>query len=204
MTDPSNIKDQYVKKQTVLIVGIVAFALGFLGGIIFTLYKTTRDTGIQLPEPHQHSINKQDIQAEMTAKILKLEKLTSEKPDDAGAWAELGNSYFDIGKHEKAIMAYQKSLVLNPKNAEALTDMGVMYRRTGKPLEAVKVFDKAIAIDPRAEIARFNKGIVLMHDLNDAEGAIKVWKELVEINPSAMTPSGQSVKNLIQKAKKIE
>jgi len=202
MSNSSNNKDEYAKKQTVLVVGIVAFALGFLSGILFALYKTPSDVNIQTTETHQHAEKKQDIPAEMAAKILKLEKWTLEKPDDAAAWTELGNSYFDTGKHEKALEAYQKALEFNPNNAEVLTDMGVMYRRTGKPAEAVKSFDKAIAIDPRAEIARFNKGIVLMHDLNDVEGAIKAWEELVEINPVAVTPNGQSVEKLIQKFKK--
>jgi hypothetical protein len=43
-----------------------------------------------------------------------------------------------------------------------------------------------------------------MHDLNDVEGAIKIWEELVEINPVAVTPNGQSVEELIQKFKKSE
>jgi len=204
MSNPDHNKNEYAKKQTVLVVGIIAFVLGFLGGVIFTLYKTPPDVKIQTPEPHQHDMKKQDIPAEMAAKILKLEKWTLEKPDDAAAWTELGNSYFDTGKHEKAIEAYKKSLEFNPDNTDVLTDMGVMYRRAGKHAEAVKAFDKAIAIDPRVEIARFNKGIVLMHDLNDAAGAVKAWEALVEINPVAVTPSGQSVESLIQNFKKNE
>jgi len=204
MSNPKDNKDEYVKKQTVLVVGIIAFIIGFMGGTVFTLYKTPTDTTVQAPEPHQHDMNKQDMQMEIAAKILKLEKWTSEKPDDTTAWIELGNSYFDSGKHEKAVEAYKKALEINPDNAEVLTDMGVMYRRTGKPAEAIKAFDKAIAVDPRAEIARFNKGIVLMHDLNDVESAIKAWEELVEINPVAVTPSGQSVEKLIQNFKKTE
>ncbi|MFO7557925.1 MAG: tetratricopeptide repeat protein [Desulfobacterales bacterium] len=204
MSNPKNNNDSYVTKQTVLTVGIIAFVLGFLSGIVFALYKMPPDAEIRTPEMHQHAMQQQDIPEEIEAKILKLEQWTSEKPGDAGAWTELGNAYFDTGKHEKAISAYTKSLELNPDNAEVLTDMGVMYRRTGKPAEAVKSFDKAIAVDPQAEIARFNKGIVLMHDLNDIEGAIQAWEELIEINPVAVTPSGQSVEQLIQKFKKTE
>ncbi len=204
MSNPKNNNEPYVTKQTALVAGIIAFALGFLSGVVFTLYKMPPDAEMRTPEIHQHEMPKQDIPEETEAKILKLEQRTSEKPDDAGAWVELGNAYFDTGKHEKAILAYTKSLELNPDNADVLTDMGVMYRRTGKPVEAVKSFDKAIAIDPQAEIARFNKGIVLMHDLNDVGGAVKAWEELVEINPVAVTPSGQSVEQLIQKFKKTE
>jgi len=47
-----------------------------------------------------------------------------------------------------------------------------------------------------------NKGIVLLHDLNDLEGAIKAWEELLEINPVAMSPTGQSIDQMVQQMKK--
>ena len=40
-----------------------------------------------------------------------------------------------------------------------------------------------------------------MHDLNDMEGAIAAWEDLVKVNPLAMTPTGQSVDELVQKMK---
>ena len=79
--------------------------------------------------------------------------------------------------------------------------MGVMYRRNKQPREAIKAFDQAMAIDPKHEISRMNKGIVLLHDLNDREGAIQAWEELVHINPLAMSPTGRSVDELIQAIK---
>ena len=75
--------------------------------------------------------------------------------------------------------------------------MGVMYRRSGKPRQAIEAFDKAIEVDPSHEISRLNKGIVLMHDLDDIQGAIKVWEELVKVNPSAKTSTGQLIKDVI-------
>jgi tetratricopeptide (TPR) repeat protein len=90
---------------------------------------------------------------------------------------------------------------LNPNNADVTTDLGVMYRRTGQPQKAIEAFDKAAKIDPGHETALFNKGIVLMHDLNDLERAVKAWEELVKRNPAATSPTGQPVKNLVEKLK---
>jgi tetratricopeptide (TPR) repeat protein len=73
-----------------------------------------------------------------------------------------------------------------------------MYRRNDQPEEAVQAFDKAIEIDPKHEIARFNKGIVLIHDLSDFDAGIRAWKELVDINPMARAPNGQTVDELIR------
>ena len=77
-----------------------------------------------------------------------------------------------------------------------------MYRRNGDPAKAVQCFDRALAINDRHEVALFNKGIVLMHDINDTEGALKAWERLVEINPNAQTPNGQSVQSMIDQVKK--
>ena len=98
-------------------------------------------------------------------------------------------------------MAYNKALELNPGNPDVLTDLGVMYRRKDQPLEAIKAFDKAIKIDPRHEASRFNKGVVLLHDLNDSEGAVRAWEGLVEVNPFARAHGNELILELIEKIK---
>ena len=109
--------------------------------------------------------------------------------------------YFDTGNYQKAITAYTRSLALNPNDANVETDLGVMYRRSGQPNKAIEEFDRAAKIDPKHETALFNKGIVLMHDLNDLDGAIQAWEELLKRNPAATSPSGQPVKDLVERMK---
>ena len=82
-----------------------------------------------------------------------------------------------------------------------ITDLGIMYRRSGDPQKAIEMFDRAITLDPQQQNARFNKGIVLLHDLKDKAGAVAAWEGLLEINPVAMAPNGQSVDALIQQYK---
>ncbi|MCJ7539326.1 MAG: tetratricopeptide repeat protein, partial [Desulfobacterales bacterium] len=93
-------------------------------------------------------------------------------------------------------------LEIKPDNANIWTDLGVMYRRNGNPQEAIKAFDKAIEADPKHEVSRMNKGIVLLHDLQDVDGAIKAGEGLLEINPGAMAPTGRSVDEIVQQLKK--
>ena len=38
----------------------------------------------------------------------------------------------------------------------------------------------------------------MMHDLKDQNGAIKVWEELLEVNPLSMAGNDQSVDQLIK------
>jgi cytochrome c-type biogenesis protein CcmH/NrfG len=133
--------------------------------------------------------------------IAALEKETRQNPINLKAWIELGNYYFDASQHEKAIAAYRRALDIDPGNANVWTDIGVMYRRSGNPQEAVRAFDKAIEVDPKHETSRLNKGIVLLHDLNDPAGAIEAWEGLLEVNPIAMAPTGQSVDEMVQQLK---
>ena len=198
-----NIKEdsKTVKKETMLMVASIALVVGFIGGVVFGVYKTGSDKPIQQSMIPQPAEKEPDVSVEKAAQIFQLEKMTKENPDDVAAWTSLGNLYFDTGNHQKAIMAYTKSLALNPNNANVMTDLGIMYRRNGQPKKAVETFDKAAKIDPGHETALFNKGIVLMHDLNDLDGAIHAWEELVKRNPAATSPTGQPVKDLVEKLK---
>jgi cytochrome c-type biogenesis protein CcmH/NrfG len=137
--------------------------------------------------------------APQTGVIAALEKKVKANPQDAEAWARLGHAYFDSNDPANAIPAYKKSLEIKPGNANVLTDMGVMYRRMGNPQEALRCFDKAAAIDPKHPQSRYNKGIVLMHDLKNAEAAIKAWEELVSIYPDAKTQEGILIRDMIKK-----
>jgi tetratricopeptide (TPR) repeat protein len=193
---PKKEKDGYVKKETMMVVAFVALAVGFLGGVFYSAY-TSAPGKDAAPGPSQVS-NMQ------TSGISELEKETALHPDSAEAWAQLGNSYFDANRVDKAISAYNRSLALDPGNPNVLTDLGVMYRRKGQPLEAIKAFDRAIQANPRQEPAYFNKGVVFLHDLNDTDKAIKAWEELVLVNPGAKVQNGELVVELIEniKAKK--
>ncbi len=204
MTERNEVpKTGYVKKETMLWVATITLVVGFLMGVVVTSYKSSSGLPVTSAPPRSQppppQADAKGPSVETAARIFELEKLANQNPDDAEAWIQLGNLYFDSANYEKAVNAYQKSLALKPDNANVLTDMGVMYRRSGKPAEAVKAFDKAIAVDPRHEVSRFNKGIVLMHDLNDLAGAVRAWEELAAVNPAAKSPNGQLVAELIKR-----
>jgi cytochrome c-type biogenesis protein CcmH/NrfG len=185
----------YMRKETALLIFLLALAVGFFGGVFFGVYRSGPSTpGMPAGAPA--------AQKELQDQIAALEKETRQNPANVSAWTELGNAYFDSEQYKKSIQAYSKSLELKPDNADVWTDMGVMYRKDGRPQEAVKAFDQAMAVNPKHEVSRLNKGIVLLHDLQDAEGAMRAWEGLLEINPTAMFPGGMSVDMMIQQLKK--
>jgi cytochrome c-type biogenesis protein CcmH/NrfG len=192
--------NQYVRKETFWLATLLALAVGFFGGVMFAIFKSDN---VAVPgRPQAQAPQTQAPDPGLSNMIAALEKETQANPTNAKAWIELGNSYFDTSQHEKSIQAYRKALELDPNNANVWTDMGVMYRRNGNPQEAIKSFDKAIEANPKHEVSRMNKGIVLLHDMNDMDGAIKAWEGLLEVNPVAMSPTGQSIDQMVQQMKK--
>jgi cytochrome c-type biogenesis protein CcmH/NrfG len=190
----------FVKKETMLIVALIALVIGFLGGVFYSALQSGPTGSVQTtsapPQPQQQQAS--GLTREQASNILRLEQEVATNPTNVDAWTQLGHVYFDTNNAAKAIRAYEKSLELRPDDPNVLTDLGVMYRRNGQPDKALATFDRAIAVDPRHEQSRFNKGIVLRYDMNDREGAVKVWEELLAINPNALAPNGLPVSEAIK------
>lgn len=181
---------QMVQKSTLYGVVLVALAVGFFSGVMFSVFRSGSRPPQSAPVP-------QPATAGQLQRLDFLVKETAQNPQNVSAWTELGNLYFDTNQFEKAIWAYKKSLELKPDNPNVWTDMGVMYRRSGQPEEAVTSFDEAIRVDPKHEVSRFNKGIVLLHDLDKPQEGIRAWEQLLQINPFAEAPGGKSVDELV-------
>ena len=175
---------------------VVSLIVGFTAGVIVTAYKAPSILS-QIPQAQQNG----PTAKEMERHIKHLEGKVAENQQDAKAWVELGNAYFDSEYPEKAINAYLKALALSPDSPDVLTDLGVMYRRNNQSEKAVEVFDKAAQIDPTHIQSRFNKGVVLFHDMKDKEGAIKAWQEVAKLRPDYSVSTGQTILQLLDQVK---
>jgi cytochrome c-type biogenesis protein CcmH/NrfG len=195
-TEPVKISknSQYVKISTLYLTALICLLIGFLGGTVLTVYKL--DQTPAPPKSAPHAAPRDGAMDEQ--KIKKLEQDVHADPANLTAWIDLGNIYFDTNQFSKSIHAYQKALAIDPNNADVWTDLGIMFRRSGQPKKAIEAFDQAIKIAPAHEISRFNKGIVLLHDLNNPQAAIEAWEGLLSVNPNATAPNGQSVKSLVE------
>lgn len=199
MAKPQKQKPKSYGQNTLIVVATICFLAGFMAGVIVSVIKTT--TGIPQAGMPSAAAPPQATPADRTRELEALTKETAQNPSNVGAWIDLGNLYFDTNQPQKSIWAYKKALDLQPNNANVWTDMGVMYRRSGQPQEAIKAFDEAMRIDPKHEPSRFNKGIVLLHDINDTNGAIEAWEGLLKVNPFAVAPNGQTVDELVTQFK---
>jgi len=201
MKKENSVQNQFavIKRSNALIIAGVCLVLGFFLGYLSnsTFNKSSAVRKMTVKQPESVSQVPQVQQHQWDTAISALEQEVKKDPRNAEAWAKLGHTYFDSNNPEKAIRAYKKHLELNPNNADVWTDMGIMYRSLGNPDEAIRCFDKAIEINPRHQQSRYNKGIVLMHDLENPEAAVKTWEELVEFYPDAKTQDGRLLKDLI-------
>jgi len=196
----------FIRLETTVIIALIALVMGFFGGEIIDLSKPdsqTGQTGSVQPPPSVQQSTQMPAQASIqNSKILELEKQVASEPGNIEAWTQLGNLYFDGNQIKQAIKAYKKSLGLSPYNPNVWTDLGVMYRRNKQPVEALGAFNKAIEIDPRHEQSRMNKGIVLMHDMEDVNAAIVALEELLKVNPLAKASNGKLISEFVERLKK--
>jgi cytochrome c-type biogenesis protein CcmH/NrfG len=187
----SGIPANYVKKETMLLVATICLLVGFVGGIVFTVFKTGSSG------PETVSSQQPQISAEQSRMALALEQEVSRNPDNVGAWIELGNLYFGMSEHEKSIRSYRRALDLDPSNAHVWTDMGVMYRDSGQSQQALESFAKAMELDPNLMQPRFNTGVVYFFDIGQQEAGLEIWEKMARENPTLTAPNGQPLRAFI-------
>ena len=182
------------KKHLSILTCCIIFVAGFLSGVAFTVYKNTpAPAGSQVSTSQPSGKPHKDFKEA----IDRLEAEVTASPEKFASWVQLGNLYYDAEQPQKAIAAYTKSLEHHSGSADLFTDLGNMYRAVKDFDKAVASFDKAREMDARHQQSRFNKGIVLLYDKGDVNGAIASWQELLVINPEAQTADGHTVKEMI-------
>ena len=115
--------------------------------------------------------------------IKNYRQLLKKEPDNIILLSSLGNALFDIGRDSEAIKVYKKTLKIYPDNVAVRTDLGTAYRRIGLPDKALAEYWKSLSIDPRHSTSRYNIGVVLLWDKKNIAAAIKIWEELLRIDP---------------------
>jgi tetratricopeptide (TPR) repeat protein len=123
--------------------------------------------------------------AEVQARIARIEAAVLTNPKDHDAWVALGNEYFDSHQAQKAVDAYGKALALKPADPNVLTDQGVMYRQLGQFDKALATFQKANNLEPTHAQSLFNMGVVYANDLHKPEEAAKAWNKVLTLAPGS-------------------
>ncbi len=117
--------------------------------------------------------------------ILLWEDVVSKSPDKARPHNNLGKAYWERGLKDKAFEEYSIAVKLDPMFPQALTNIANMYREKGQLNRALQHYQMAIFLAPTYTNAHFNLGLLYLQK-GDALNAYKVFKRIVEINPSDM------------------
>ncbi len=103
-------------------------------------------------------------------------------PDLASINVHQGLRYYDLGRWQKAIVAFSDALAINPNFAVAHFGLGVTYSRLENWEEALTYFKKTIELSPTFAEGYLGLGITY-NILGFSVEAIKALKKAVLINP---------------------
>ena len=198
-----------MKKETVILYVAIALVVGFIGGatvgILWMTKGTEKTAMVQKPQmalpgaPAPAAPVRDTIEA--ASQVQTLKEIVKKDPKNLPAWVELGNLYFDTDQPKEAIEAYGHYLAVKPDNPDVRTDMGIMYRKLGQFDRALEEFRKAARSDPKHVNSRYNIGLVLLHDKQDMQGAIKAWEEYLRVDPNS--EKSQRIRAQIEKMKSM-
>lgn len=136
-------------------------------------------------------------QAVDEARVDTLEAAAASSPDDASPRAALGDLYFGAQRFTEAIPWYEEALALTPANADIGTNLGVSYYYAGQTERAIETFERSLEAEPSHQRALLSLGIVRAFGLQDLEGAIAAWEQVVAIAPE--TPEAAAAQDSLDR-----
>ena len=117
--------------------------------------------------------------------VQALTTILTNDPNNAGAAAQLAETYFRAERMDEAIKWYREALRLDPKNVNASTQLGMSLFVTQGAEPALAQFEKSLQLDPKHARTLLSKGIVLWQGKNDLAGAETAWRRVVEMAPDS-------------------
>ena len=132
---------------------------------------------------------------EIAKRLAPLIQMSAKDPQNADILSEIGNVYYDLGDYDKAVASYRKSLEIQPQNPYVETDLATCLHYLNQNDEALLILDKVLEYRPNFPPALYNKGIVLIHGMNDPESGMASWEKLLkqDLDPARRAEIEQSI-----------
>lgn len=92
----------------------------------------------------------------------------------------LGDAYYNEGKYEEAIKAYNDFLELNPRHTKTIYNRGRCYQQLGEHEKAIEDFQQVLKLDQRNESALLSLGQE-MYRTEDYESVIFYSDKVLEL-----------------------
>ena len=86
MSKQPDIAKGYVKKSSLLLACLISVAVGFLGGVVLSAYKSRTAISLPAPGPGQQPASSQNLANERAGVIEALKRETAQNPSNVKAW----------------------------------------------------------------------------------------------------------------------
>lgn len=142
-------------------------------------------TAATAPQPAPSAGNERAPAQLDEGEVQALTTILQNDPNNAGAAAQLAETYFRADRMEEAIKWYREALRLDPKNVNASTQLGMALFVVQGADPALAQFEKSLKLDPNHARTLLSKGIVLWQGKNDLSGAEAAWRKVIEVAPAS-------------------
>lgn len=167
---------QSQKKRIILVLAVI-IVVGFL------LIKTGSEKKIKGPESTDF---RQPPPAATLSDFSLKEKayldVINGDPENAEAYALLGDLYFENRRFEESITQYNKALSLNPQDVDSYNDLGLALHYSGQTDKAIEILKKGTEIGPSYQRIWLSYGFIMTNAGKRTE-AEKVLKKVIEMDP---------------------
>ena len=119
--------------------------------------------------------------------VTEMTQATTQKPDEAILWLELGNAQLGAKKYDDSVTSFQKAADLNAASKKpnpaipgsAFNNMGQAYAKLNKPQDALGAYDKAAQAEPaKAATYYYNEAATLYNSGAHTESATAADKAI--------------------------
>lgn len=152
--------------------------------VLFSAGKKSRDKKFETLSGGNSPASAFQQSSSNQAKIDAFKNTLTRNPDDFNALVGLGDLYFDMKLADEAIELFERAEKLRPDNTHVLNDLGSLYSQLGDSDRSIAKFQAAYDINPSHLTSLFNVGLVYMHNKQDNERALEVFREILSNNPN--------------------
>jgi len=109
--------------------------------------------------------------------------VVSKSPGKARPHINLGALLSQAGRHQEALVSYQRAVRIVPDSAEALNNLGAALSALGRHEDAVRQLRQTIALHPEHAGAYYNLGRIYLLYLGRNSDGIGMLKKAITLDP---------------------
>ncbi len=140
----------------------------------------------EMPDlPQEQRLAKALAKGDMSALVIKVERILAKNPNDLKGWSVLAPTYKRLRRYDDAARAYERILTLTRPTASLLTEYAeaMIMANGGRGDEQIeKTLNKALELDSKFNKARFYRA-AMWQQQGKSRQALGEWRSMIRDNP---------------------